>query len=92
MRRRRSAAGKARKQFWRQEYWNISMSKLFSVTQLVALISSRNRSLNAFFGLRVLAKKNLAEYEQRLVYQKEAEPIFKDAERVYGWVRNKIEY
>lgn len=42
--------------------------------------------------LRVLAKKNLAEYEQRLVYQKEAEPIFKDAERVYGWVRNKIEY
>ena len=42
--------------------------------------------------LRVLAKKNLAEYEQRLVYQKEAESIVKDAERVYGWIRNKIGY
>jgi parvulin-like peptidyl-prolyl isomerase len=57
MRRRRSATGKARKQFWQQEYWNISMSKLISVTQLgtsrfrpVALISSRNRFLNVFFG------------------------------------------
>jgi HEPN domain-containing protein len=40
--------------------------------------------------LRVLTKKNLVEYEERLVYQKEAESIFKDAERVYSWVRNKI--
>ena len=42
--------------------------------------------------LRVLAKKNLAEYEQRLVYQREAESIFKDAERVYVWIRSKIGY
>jgi len=45
-RRRRSATGKARKQFWQQEYWNISMSNLISVTQLG---TSRFRSVALIF-------------------------------------------
>lgn len=65
--------------------------------EVIDLISKTNIKEEEFTKvkrqvLRVLAKKNLAEYEQRLVYQKEAESIFKDAERVYDWIRNKIGY
>ena len=34
--------------------------------------------------------KNMAEYEERLVHQIEAQNILKDAERLFGAVKNKL--
>lgn len=39
---------------------------------------------------KILRMKNMAEYEERLVYQKEAETIFKDCERFLGFVKSKL--
>jgi len=40
---------------------------------------------------RVLSKKNLAEYEDRIIGSEEALSMIKDAERFLAWVRTKIE-
>lgn len=39
---------------------------------------------------RILRMKNMAEYEERLVYQKEAEAIFTDCERFLSFVKDKL--
>jgi len=40
--------------------------------------------------LRILRMKNMAEYEERLVYQSEAEKILKDSERFWEFVRKAL--
>lgn len=40
---------------------------------------------------RVLSKKNLAEYEDRIIGHEEALSMIRDAERFLAWVRTKIE-
>ncbi|MGH9910177.1 MAG: HEPN domain-containing protein [Nitrososphaerales archaeon] len=42
-------------------------------------------------GSRVLSKKNLAEYEDRIIGSDEAQSMIRDAERFLAWVRAKIE-
>ncbi len=46
--------------------------------------------LNANRILRVLRMKNMAEYEERLVYKSEAEKILKDCERFWEFVQSQL--
>ena len=41
--------------------------------------------------IRILRMKNMAEYEERLVYQSEAEKIYKDCERFFDFVKSHLE-
>jgi hypothetical protein len=45
---------------------------------------------NANRIVRILRMKNMAEYEDRLVYKSEAEKIFKDCERFWGFVKEQL--
>lgn len=45
---------------------------------------------NANRILRILRMKNIAEYEERLVYKSEAEKILKDCERFWEFVQNEL--
>ncbi|MBP9854208.1 MAG: HEPN domain-containing protein [Candidatus Omnitrophica bacterium] len=45
---------------------------------------------NANRIVRILRMKNMAEYEDRLVYKSEAEKIFKDCERFLEFVNNNL--
>ncbi len=45
---------------------------------------------NANRIVRILRMKNMAEYEERLVYQAEAEKILKDCERFWEFVRKEL--
>ncbi|MDP8212094.1 MAG: HEPN domain-containing protein [Candidatus Zapsychrus exili] len=45
---------------------------------------------NANRIVRILRMKNMAEYEERLVYKSEAEKIFKDCERFLSFVKSKL--
>ena len=47
-------------------------------------------STNANRILRILRMKNMAEYEDRLVYKTEAEKIFKDCERFLAFIKEKL--
>jgi uncharacterized protein (UPF0332 family) len=40
---------------------------------------------------RVMSKKNIAEYEDRIIEKSEALQMIRDAERFIDWVRKKIE-
>jgi len=40
--------------------------------------------------IKILKMKNIAEYEERLIRQPEAQNILKDAERLFEAVRNKL--
>jgi uncharacterized protein (UPF0332 family) len=40
--------------------------------------------------IKILKMKNMAEYEERLVHQTEAQSILKDAERLFEAVKNKL--
>lgn len=40
--------------------------------------------------IKILKMKNMAEYEERLVHQSEAQNILKDAERLFEAARNKL--
>jgi uncharacterized protein (UPF0332 family) len=40
---------------------------------------------------RVMSKKNVAEYEDRIIEKSEALQMIRDAERFIDWVRKKIE-
>lgn len=44
---------------------------------------------NANRIVRILRMKNMAEYEERLVYKNEAEKMFKDCERFLEFVKSK---
>ena len=52
--------------------------------------SSEEFNTNANRIVRILRMKNMAEYEERLVYKSEAEKIFKDCERLLEFVKSKI--
>lgn len=45
---------------------------------------------NANRIVRILRMKNMAEYEERLVYKNEAEKMFKDCERFLEFVKSKV--
>ena len=45
---------------------------------------------NANRIVRVLRMKNMAEYEERLVYRSEAEKILKDCERFWEFVKSRL--
>jgi hypothetical protein len=45
---------------------------------------------NANRILRILRMKNMAEYEERLVYKTEAEKILKDCERFWEFVQEQL--
>lgn len=47
-----------------------------------------NESANRF--LRIIRIKNMAEYEERLVYRTEAEKILKDCERFFQYTKNEL--
>lgn len=53
--------------------------------------SSEAFNTNANRLLRVLRMKNMAEYEDRLVYKSEAEKIYKDCERFWEFVKKHFE-
>ena len=40
--------------------------------------------------IKILKMKNMAEYEERLIHQTEAQNILKDAERLFEAVKNKL--
>ena len=42
--------------------------------------------------IKILKMKNMAEYEERLVQQTEAQNILRDAERLFEAVKNKLPY
>jgi len=52
--------------------------------------SSDEFNTNANRIVRILRMKNLAEYEERLVYQGEAEKILKDCERFLEFVKAEV--
>ena len=45
---------------------------------------------NANRILRILRIKNMAEYEERLVYKSEAEKVLKDCERFFEYVKRQL--
>ena len=49
-----------------------------------------NLSKNANRLSRIIGIKNMAEYEERLVYKSEAENIIKDMERFFSYVRKEL--
>ena len=49
-----------------------------------------NANANTNRIIRILRMKNMAEYEDRLVYKSEAEKIFKDCERFLTFVKEKL--
>lgn len=60
--------------------------KLFSTIRLKA----DEIKVNAKRISRILGIKNMAEYEDRLIYRSEAEKALKDAERLYQFVKSKL--
>jgi len=53
-------------------------------------IQSGNLSQNANRLSKIISIKNMAEYEERLVYKSEAEKIIKDMERFFNYVRKEL--
>ena len=49
-----------------------------------------NLSKNANRLRRIIGIKNMAEYEERLVFKSEAEKIIKDTERFFSYVRKEL--
>lgn len=62
------------------------------VTNLFMTVKSGNEGIktNANRLLRILRMKNMAEYEERLIYQNEAEKILKDCERFLEFVKKEL--
>ena len=52
--------------------------------------SNEEISINANRISRILRTKNMAEYEERLVYKTEAEKILKDCERFFEFVTKQL--
>ncbi|MBU2541826.1 MAG: HEPN domain-containing protein [Candidatus Omnitrophica bacterium] len=49
-----------------------------------------NLNTNANRILRILRIKNMAEYEERLVYRSEAEKVLKDSQRLLEYVKKEL--
>ena len=54
------------------------------------LIQAGNLSKNANRLNRIIRIKNMAEYEERLVFKSEAEKLVKDMERFFSYVRKEL--
>ncbi len=52
--------------------------------------SSKDMNTNANRIARILRIKNMAEYEERLVYKSEAEKALKDCERILEYVKKEL--
>jgi uncharacterized protein (UPF0332 family) len=52
--------------------------------------SGEEININANRILRILRIKNMAEYEERLVYRSESEKVLKDCERFLEFVKRKL--
>lgn len=62
------------------------------VVNLFMTIKDENEEIktNANRILRILRIKNMAEYEERLVYKPEAEKVLKDCERLLEFVKKEL--
>ena len=61
-----------------------------AATLLKSIKNTDEFSTNANRILRILRMKNMAEYEERLVYKSEAEKIFNDCERLLMFVKESL--
>ena len=61
-----------------------------AVTLFKIIKSSKEINTNANRIARVLRIKNMAEYEERLVYKSEAEKVLKDFERFLEYVKKEL--
>lgn len=53
---------------------------------------SEKININANRIIRILRIKNMAEYEERLVYKSEAEKVLKDCERFLEYVKKELSF
>ena len=62
------------------------------VIKLFMIIKGGNEEIktNANRILRILRIKNMAEYEERLVYKPEAEKVLKDCERFFDFIKKEL--
>ncbi len=62
------------------------------VTPLFKTIKAGDEELNTNANriIRILRIKNMAEYEERLVYRSEAEKVLKDCERFLEYVKKQL--
>ena len=63
----------------------------FDVCDLVASLPIEEALEKSKLLKKVIAKKNLVQYERRNIYQPEAEEMVKAASRFYQWVSSHIE-
>lgn len=61
-----------------------------TVTLFKTIKQNETISINVNRILRILRIKNMAEYEERLVYKSEAEKVLKDCERFVEFVKNEL--
>lgn len=61
-----------------------------AVTLFKTIKSGEEINTNANRIARVLSIKNIAEYEERLVYKSEAEKVLKDCERFFEYVKKVL--
>ena len=61
-----------------------------AVTLFKTIKRSQEININANRIARVLRIKNMAEYEERLVYKSEAEKTLKDCERFFEYVKEEL--
>jgi len=52
--------------------------------------NDENINTNASRFLRIIRAKNMAEYEERLLFRPESEKIFKDCERFLDYVKSEL--
>jgi uncharacterized protein (UPF0332 family) len=59
---------------------------------LFKIIEANNEeiNINANRISRILAIKNMAEYEDRLVFKKEAEKVLRDCEQLFRYIKTKL--
>lgn len=61
-----------------------------AVTLFITIDNTEETKTNANRITRILGIKNMAEYEERLIFKSEAEKILKDCERFLTYVKKKL--
>jgi len=61
-----------------------------AVTLFKTIKSGKEMDTNANRIIRILRIKNMAEYEERLVFKAEAEKILKDCERLFEFIKSEL--
>jgi len=61
-----------------------------AVSLFSTIKSGKEIDVNANRIMRILRIKNMAEYEERLVFKSEAEKILKDCERFLAYVKKEL--